>query len=125
MAVLVLGSVALGGCQDPDVGQKCSFDGNLATLTAGDVPADYLETGITSCDSLVCIKSPKPPSQVKNNPYCSKVCVSNADCSQSDTGLVCRQVVLDPTFINSLDPAVRQKYLGDTQFAFYCAAPLP
>jgi hypothetical protein len=115
--------VALSGCQDPDVGQQCQID--LAVTPP--IVADYLETGKTECENLVCILSPPPPagSKVKFNQYCSKACVSNDDCSESDTGLVCRRVVLDPDFMNSLDPAVRQKYLGDITFSNYCAPPLP
>jgi hypothetical protein len=118
------GLLALLGCQDPDVGQSCSFDLSPVPQT---ITADYLETGKTECENLVCILSPAAPtgSKVKNNPYCSKACVSNSDCSESDTGLVCRSVVLDPDFINKLDPAVRAKYLGDITLSNYCAPPLP
>jgi hypothetical protein len=117
------GLFVLLGCQDPDVGQKCSID--LAVPQP--VVADYLETGKTECENLVCILSPPPPagSKVKENEYCSKVCVSNSDCSESETGLVCRPVVLNPEFINSLDPTVRQRYLGDNTLSNYCAPPLP
>ncbi len=117
--------LALAGCQEADVGQKCAFD--LPGIDEGNVAADYLETGRAECENLVCIKSPPPPagSKVKNNPYCSKPCVSNSDCAEGQTGLQCRAVVLDPTFINSLPADVRKLYLGDIQFSNYCAAPLP
>jgi hypothetical protein len=121
LAALFLGMLA--GCQDPDVGQACSFDSPLA---AGPVDADYLETGKTECENLVCIRSPDlpPGSRVQNNPYCSKPCVSDDDCSPGDTGLVCRSVVLDPEFLASLPEDVRRRYLGDVQYSNYCAAPL-
>jgi hypothetical protein len=32
-------------------------------------------------------------------------------------------MVLDPAFIASLDPAIREKYLADVQFSSYCAVP--
>jgi hypothetical protein len=117
-------AAALSGCQDPDVGQKCTVD---LDVDRQNVTFDYLETGKTDCENLVCILSPPPPagSKVKFNEYCSKACVSNADCSDSDTGLVCRPVVLDANFINSLDPSVRQRYLGDITLSNYCAPPLP
>jgi hypothetical protein len=121
-AALLLGMLA--ACQQPDVGQKCSFD--LPGVASGPVQADYLETGKTECENLVCIRSPDVPgSRVKNNPYCSKPCAGNSDCSTSDTGLVCRAVVLDPQFLASLPEEVRLKYLGDVQVSNYCAAPLP
>jgi hypothetical protein len=114
----------LAGCQQPDVGQQCSFD--VPGVTDGPVAADYLETGKTECENLVCIRSPDPPpgSGVENNPYCSKPCVSDGDCSRSETGLVCRAVVLDPEFLASLPEDVRRKYLGDVEFSNYCAVPV-
>jgi hypothetical protein len=117
-------SMLLAGCQEPDVGQACSFD--LPGVGSGPVAADYLETGKTECENLVCIRSPDAPagSGVKNNPYCSKPCVSDGDCSQSETGLVCRAVVLNQDFINALPEDVRRKYLGDIGFSNYCAVPL-
>ena len=122
LAAAFLGMLA--ACQDPDVGQSCSFDVPGVT---GPVATDYLETGKTECENLVCIRSPDPPagSSVKNNPYCSKPCVSDSDCSKGETGLVCRSVILDPEFLASLPEDVRQKYLGDVQFSSYCATPLP
>ncbi len=54
--------------------------------------------------------------------YCSKPCVSDQDCYKSETGLVCRQMVLDPAFVASLPPD-QQQYLGGIQFSSYCAVP--
>jgi hypothetical protein len=124
MVLAALAAGMLGGCQDPDVGQRCSFD---APGLSDPVTSDYLETGKTECENLVCIWSPPLPagSPVENNPYCSKPCVSDSDCSKDETGLVCRTVVLDPAFLASLPEDVRAKYLGDVQFSSYCAAPLP
>jgi hypothetical protein len=124
---LVAAFSALAACQAPDVGAPCNLD--VAPPTP--VRADYMETGVAACDNLICIQSAPPPPGTKgsfdpNRPYCSKACVSDADCSQGDTGLVCRSVVLDATFLANLPPDVRQRYLGDTgQFSRYCAAPLP
>jgi hypothetical protein len=122
--LFAVSALALAGCQDPDVGALCNFD--LPGVNDGPVAADFLETGKTECDNLVCIKSPPPPqgSKVRNNPYCSKPCVSNADCSEGETGLVCRKVVLDEAFIDSLPPDVRQRYLGEIRLSTYCAAPV-
>jgi hypothetical protein len=121
-APAVAALLALGGCQDPDVGQKCTF--YLKGVDPAAAAADYLETGpLTECETLVCILSP-PTAKLKNNPYCSKPCVSHEDCAQDETGLICRSVVLDPAFINSLDPQTRDKYLGQFAFSKYCAPPL-
>jgi hypothetical protein len=103
----------LTGCQSPDVGQTCSLD-------IQDTAGDYLETGKTECENLVCIRSAG-----RADAYCSKPCVSNDDCASGETGLVCRAVVLDPEFMASLPPDVRDKYLGDVRFSDYCATPLP
>lgn len=112
---------ALAGCQAPDVGAPCNLDFEVPQP----VVADYLETGRTECDNLVCIRS-QLSSRQASEAYCSKPCVADGDCSPSDTGLLCRKVVLDDAFLSNLDAATKQKYLGDTgQFSRYCAAPLP
>ncbi len=112
---------ALAACQAPDVGAFCTLD----ITVPQPVVADYLETGITTCDNLVCIRS-QLTSKNSDAAYCSKPCVADGDCSPSETGLVCRKVVLDEAFLATLTEATKQKYLGDTgQFSTYCAAPLP
>jgi hypothetical protein len=125
---------ALAACQGPDVGQACTLH-----RVPGPLTADWFETGNTACVNLTCIESPMPAGEtkVKHNPYCSKPCVSNRDCFNSETGLVCRAVVLDPEFVAYLDTLApsqcgatgtttcRQKYLGDIQFSNYCAIRLP
>jgi hypothetical protein len=120
IVLIALGAAMLPGCQEPDVGQSCSFD---ISTPDGVVVADYLETGKTECENLVCIRSPAVEGWTRPNPYCSKPCVSDDDCSRSETGLSCRSVVLDPEFIASLPQDVRDKYLGDLQFSSYCAIP--
>ena len=135
-------SAVLAGCQSPDVGQSCTLQVGTVNLNTEPVLADYLESGADNgCDNLVCIKSPDQPagSAVKSNPYCSKQCVSNSDCFQSETGLVCRQVTIDRNFINTLPEPQRNEYyrildcefsaegtLGQCplQFESYCATPL-
>jgi len=119
LLALVPALLLLAGCQDPDVGQACSIAG-LPGGGAAPVAADWMETGNTTCDNLVCIRSPG-----RDVPYCSKACVSDRDCYSGETGLVCRAVVLDQEFLAALDPATRQKYLGDIQISNYCAVPLP
>jgi hypothetical protein len=104
------------------VGQACS----LTFAVTNPVSADFLEFGSAGCeDTLICMQSPPAPasSKVRNNPYCSKPCVADADCSTGDTGLVCRDVILDEAFIASLDPAVRIRFLGDATNSKYCASP--
>lgn len=121
--LFAVGALALTGCQSPDVGGPCEIPG----VPDGGVAADYVLLGATGCDDLVCIKSPEPDAGPKpaSNPYCSKPCVAENDCFTSDTQLICRPVVLDETFLNSLPPDVRAKYLPNVQNAKYCAAPLP
>ncbi len=123
LPVAAVAIALLTGCQSPDVGQACVFDLSVPQPVA----ADYLELGKTECDNLVCIQSPPAPagSKVANNPYCSKACVTDSDCSSGDTGLVCRDVVLNSDFINTLPPDVRNKYLPGSPFSKYFAAPIP
>jgi hypothetical protein len=134
---LLAAMLTLGACQEPDVGQPCKItwgtgEGAVAPPTPvslwQQVPrgSDWFESGNTQCENLVCIVSPAPPgARYSGGGYCSKPCVSDQDCFQSETGLVCRQLVLDPGFIQALDnfdPALRQKYLGDIHFSSYCVA---
>jgi hypothetical protein len=127
----------LSGCQEPDVGQRCAFvDWNESTNVdppePGTVSGDYLETGNATCESLVCIVSPATSGEYSDCVgdkcgYCSKPCVSDAECYESETGLVCRQMVLDPEFIALLeetDPLLAERYLGDARYSRYCAIPL-
>ncbi|HET8541822.1 MAG TPA: adventurous gliding motility lipoprotein CglC [Anaeromyxobacter sp.] len=142
LAVAALGA-ALAGCQSPDVGQQCQLAWNPNWLEDGTEPPptaavlfvksgpngpDYFESGNLACDGLVCIVSPAEKgteygSETPGVGYCSKPCVSNSDCYQSDTGLACRQMVLDPVFLDQLDPETRSRYLADIQFSSYCAIP--
>lgn len=122
----------LAACQSPDVGQRCRVPRDplaQAHPTPDTISGDYLEVGNPSCDNLVCIVSPTVTDGRYNDcpggecGYCSKPCVSDQDCFRSETGLSCRQMVLDPAFIASLDEATRDKYLADVQFSSYCAVP--
>src|SRR5512140_1214850 len=116
-------------CDKPDVGQRCHFPWNAleSPPTPGTVTADYFEAGGVECENLVCIVSKAPstskyftcPGDNPNTPindgacgYCSKPCVSDGDCYKSETGLVCRQILLDPVFIASLSDEDK-KYLPD------------
>jgi hypothetical protein len=137
--VLVLAPLALvallAGCQDPDVGQRCRVPRDPLAQAKPDpatITGDYLETGNAACDNLVCIVSPAVSGGRYNDcpggecGYCSKPCVSDQDCFRSETGLACRQMVLDPAFIQQLsetDPDLAAKYLADIQFSSYCAVP--
>jgi hypothetical protein len=122
------------GCQSPDVGQRCPLPSvQPGTTTPGPTPetvqGDYLEFGNNFCDNLICIVSPAVTGgrynacSGENCGYCSKACVSDQDCYRSQTGLACRQMVLDPAFIASLDDTTRQQFLADIQFSSYCAVP--
>jgi hypothetical protein len=109
IAGLALGALLSAGCQSADVGQPCSLQATVPVSADGGVPADFLESGNTTCDSLICIESPARPN--RDNPYCSKPCVSNDDCFQSDTGLICRPVTVEFSFLEKLSPAVQTQYL--------------
>ena len=132
-----LALLALPACDKPDVGQRCVLSWNANWQQDGTPPpptpltaqGDYFESGNLSCDDLICIVSPAAADTRYGScsgdacGYCSKPCVSNRDCYQSSTGLVCDQVVLDPAFIASLDELTRQRYLGDIRFTSYCVVP--
>ena len=128
---LAVAALALAACQEPDVGQRCNMGEALdpAIYNPGDVTSEILLTFAPECDNLICILSPATSGEYStcaggvNCGYCSKPCVSDQDCYESETGLVCRQMVLDEAFINSLDPDVRDRYLAGVQFSSYCAIP--
>ena len=124
-ALALTATLALVACQAPDVGSDCV----LSIAVPQPVVADFLETGNTACDNLVCIHSQltsKLTDPTKSGAYCSKACVADNDCSPSETGLICRKVILDDVFLASLDQATKDAYLGAAQqFSTYCAAPLP
>lgn len=132
--------LALLACQSPDVGNPCTLAWNPTWEADGTPPppdpvslaasggSDYFEAGNLACDDLVCIVSPAAAgtrygSTTPGSGYCSKPCVSDRDCFHSDTGLVCRQMVLDPVFLEQLDPVTRDRYLSEVQFSSYCAVP--
>lgn len=128
LAVLPL----LASCQQPDVGEPCTVQwGTGAPPTPQSVAGDYFESGNATCDNLVCIVSPTSDARYTsrcdangtNCGYCSKPCVSNNDCYNSETGLVCDLVLPDQQFLATLDPAVRQRYLSDIAFSSYCVVP--
>jgi len=133
-ALAVAVALLAGACQSPDVGQRCQLPFHLGATFPAPTPAtvsgDYLEVGNTTCDNLICIVSPAVEGgryngcAGENCGYCSKPCVSDQDCATSETGLVCRQMVLDPAFIQALqrtDPALLETYLSDIRFSSYCA----
>ena len=137
LALAPLLALGLSACDKPDVGQRCVLswnanwqaDGTLAPPTPQTAQGDYFESGNLSCDDLICIVSPAPTASPYGScdgdacGYCSKPCVSNRDCYQSSTGLICDQVVLDPLFIASLDELTKERYLGDIRYTDYCVVP--
>jgi hypothetical protein len=136
--VLALASMmALGACQNPDVGARCALAWNPNWATEGGAPpptpqtasGDFFESGNIGCEDLVCIVSPAIADSKYGTcsgdacGYCSKPCVSDQDCYKSDTGLVCEKVVLDDAFLQTLDETTKQRYLGETRFSSYCVVP--
>jgi hypothetical protein len=138
--LVALALLSLAGCQKPDVGEQCTLAWN-PNWQADNTPepptasklytsggSEYFESGNLACDGLVCLVSPAPAGSeygftTPGTGYCSKPCVSNSDCYQSETGLVCRQMLLDPVFLSTLDAATRDRYLADIQQSSYCAVP--
>ena len=133
-------ALALGACQDPDVGNPCKLgwnetwqqDGTPPPPTPQTAAGDYFESGNLGCDDLVCVVSPAGQDSRYGSctdeenfvcGYCSKPCVSNRDCFTEDTGLVCDLLLLDPQYLASLDDATRQRYLADVAFSSYCVVP--
>ncbi len=129
--------MALGACQNPDVGARCALAWNPNWATEGGAPpptpqtasGDFFESGNIGCEDLVCIVSPAVADSKYGTcsgdacGYCSKPCVSDQDCYKSDTGLVCEKVVLDEAFLATLDETTKQRYLGETRFSAYCVVP--
>jgi hypothetical protein len=135
--ISLFASLALA-CQEPDVGARCrmTWGEGEAGPTPSTTDGDFLETGNVGCEDLVCIVSPATSGEYASCAgadatsgdqgscgYCSKPCVSDDDCYGSETGLECRQMVLDPQFIAALTPEVRETYLADVSFSSYCGVP--
>lgn len=127
LAVALAALAAFTGCQSADVGQPCNISWGAdsdSAPTPTTAAGDYFETGNLACDGLVCIVSPVTPDQDQTyatGGYCSKPCISDSECYSSETGLVCRQMLLDPVFLEQLDLETRQRYVSDVQFSSYCA----
>jgi hypothetical protein len=143
LLAVTVSAVLTAGCQPPDVGARCDITWGTDTVTfpaprPETIPGDYLEMGNLACDSLVCIVSPARSGKYASCAsgdtqcgYCSKPCVSDTECFKSETGLVCRQMVLDPDFILFLEAqdaangtSLAAQYLGDARYSRYCAAAL-
>ena len=126
-------------CQEPDVGQECRMtlenaDGSAIDVPVGDAVcsanrADFFRSGAIECEALVCLRSATgacpgggAPDPLQVRAYCSKACVSDADCFPDETGLVCRRVLLDPSFVASL-PDGGAPWLPAALGSSYCATP--
>ena len=137
LAVSLASLLLLAGCPSPDVGQACEMnlkyaDGSSIAVSVPGVgqcsaqSADFFRSGAVECDNLICLQSPTgtcsgtTPFLVKA--YCSKACVSDSDCFSSETGLVCRQVLLDPAFVATL-PNGGAPWLPEAMGSSYCAFP--
>jgi hypothetical protein len=137
--VAPLAALLLAACQSADVGQECRMtlenaDGTPIDVLVGDATcssnrADFFRSGAIECDNLICLRSATgacagggtaDPLQVRS--YCSKACVSDADCFSDETGLVCRPVLLDPSFVATL-PDGGAPWLPAALGSSYCATP--
>jgi hypothetical protein len=125
--LLIAAALSAVACQSPDVGQRCDI--GVAGVTPTTIPSDLLQTFNPVCENLICIVSPvSDGAKYSDCPgglcgYCSKPCVSDQDCFKSETGLECRQMVLDEAFIASLPADVRNQYLAGVTYSSYCAVP--
>jgi hypothetical protein len=126
--------LVLAACQDPDVGNECTLNWDAPSATSlydQGLSVDYFESGNFSCEGLICIVSPAAAGteygfDTAGRGYCSKSCISNDQCYPDETGLVCRQMVLDDVYLAELertDPEAKERYLGDTRFSSYCGVP--
>lgn len=142
MLLAPLASLLLAtGCQSADVGQACAMnlqytDGTPIAVDVGDgmtcafLAADFFRSGAVECDNLICLETPvgsctggtSTPFQVKA--YCSKACISDDDCFTKDTGLVCRPLLLDPSYVASL-PDGGKPWMPEALGSSYCAFPPP
>lgn len=169
-----LSALALFACQQPDVGDPCTLDvytlqGSPPVLASIDhdvsdgvacttsaYAADFFRSGANECDNLICIRSATgaacsdPPAAstwpLAVRKYCSKPCVSDKDCFTSETGLVCRPIVLNSTYLvylqqcaadpTRIDPVygacpppatvtAMLALLGGVPSSNYCATPVP
>jgi len=146
----LLGGLLLAACNPPvDYGNPCRLtrpngDGGLAFIPLDD-PAiaqgsgfDFLATGDSDCEDLVCIRQKgKDYSQFDDGDpaddgtklahgECSTPCTDDTDCGDQARGLTCTQLAFDPAFLEQLktnDPDTYKKYFGDSASANYCIDP--
>ena len=143
MNALRLGSLVLlvVACDPPtDIGTICALpnpDGGPGLwLSAVSTTDDFYYDGTTECQNLVCLRPADSPLDAGLG-FCSNTCTpqNNApsgpspDCSGSSIPVICRQVALDPTFLNLIamedgGQALLDEYLGGTTAPLLCATPL-
>lgn len=101
---------------------------------------DFLSSGDPDCEDLICIRMANPATGFYDDSdgivhgRCSNNCIidqgtnKSSDCGEAEKGLVCQQLSLDQTFINSYcssDPADCSSIFGsDDPSATYCVDPL-
>jgi hypothetical protein len=142
---LAIAVFAFGSCSEStDLGNPCRLmkptgDGGLVPISVGDTIInnnfDFLSTGDSDCEDLICLRIHGPDGGV-NTAYddsdgiahgsCSTGCIDKTDCGESSKGLVCQQLSFDQKFLDQLksaDPATYQEYFGDQATATYCVDP--
>ncbi len=149
LVVLGLAFAAIG-CKPPsDLDNPCRLevpdpmnDGGYIVLKAGDPSIDtrfdFISTGNSDCENLVCIRMHDPAdgfyddSDGNAHGRCSNTCIptsadgKSTDCSGSVSALVCQQLSFSQTFIDSFcqsDPADCSSVFGDNASATYCVDP--
>jgi hypothetical protein len=140
LAALALTAVA--GCKETtDLDAPCRLmepaddQGNLKPIMANDSrinPAfDFLSSGNSDCENLVCIRLHGDPSKYDDSDgtahgKCSGTCIDKGDCGEPEKGLDCRALSLDQKFLDDLkknDPTTYQQYFGDIAGSLYCVNP--
>jgi hypothetical protein len=124
------------GCNPPsDLGNVCELrlaDGGLWTSAVSPTD-DFIYSGTTQCENLVCLRPAGSPLDAGYG-LCSNNCTpKNAsdpnslsdDCNGRESGLVCRQIALDPSFIKAIlaqdgGKQLLQEVLGGNTIPTYC-----
>ncbi len=126
----------LDACSPPsDIGKPCVLRNDGGVWNASSATDDFLDMGTPECENLVCLRPAGSDAGVGSG-ICSNSCTPqdpnqpnspSDDCNSRQTGLVCRPVALDPSFVQAVEAedggaALLQQYLGGSN-PYYCTLP--